>query len=174
MLKFYNTLSRKKEIFKPRRDKKVNIFVCGPTVYDFSHLGHARTYLSYDMLVRYLKFLGYKVFYLQNITDIDDKIIQRAKEKKKSWREIARFFEKEYLKDMRGLKIESVTKYARATEHIKEIQSQVKRLLKKGYAYQIEDGVYYDIKKFKDYGKLSGRTIAVSYTHLTLPTICSV
>ena len=159
MLKFYNTLSRKKQIFRPKVNKKVNIFVCGPTVYDFSHLGHARTYLCYDMLVRYLKFLGYKVFYLQNITDIDDKIIQRAKEKKKSWREIARFFEKEYLKDMRGLKIESVTKYARATEHIKEIQSQVKRLLKKGYAYQIEDGVYYDIKKFKDYGKLSGRTI---------------
>jgi len=158
MLKLYNTLSRKKEIFRPRRDKKVNIFVCGPTVYDFSHLGHARTYIVYDMLVRYLKFLGYKVFYLQNITDIDDKIIKRAKEKKKSWREIARFFEKEYLKDMKALKIESVTKYARATEHIKEIQSQVKRLLTKGYAYQIEDGVYYDIKKFKDYGKLSGRT----------------
>ena len=159
MIKFYNTLTGGKEIFKPRKDKKVNIFVCGPTVYDFSHLGHARTYIGYDMLVRYLKQTGFKVFYLQNITDIDDKIIQRAKEKKKSWRDIARLFEKEYLKDMKTLKIKSVTKYARATSHIKEIQSQVKRLLKKGYAYQIGDGIYYDIKKFKDYGKLSRRTV---------------
>ena len=159
MLKFYNTLSRRKETFRPRKDKKVNLFVCGPTTYDFSHLGHARTYVSYDMLVNYLKFLGYKVFYLQNITDIDDKIIQRAKKEKKRWLELARFFEKEYLKDMKILKIDSVTKYARATSHIKEIQSQVKRLLRKGYAYQIEDGIYYDIKKFKDYGKLSRRSV---------------
>ncbi|MDI6883372.1 MAG: cysteine--tRNA ligase [Patescibacteria group bacterium] len=158
MFKIYNTLSRKKEVFRPRKNKKVNIFVCGPTVYDLSHLGHARTYIFYDMLVGYLKFLGYKVFYLQNITDIDDKIIKRAKEKKKGWQEIARTFEKEYLKDMRALKIVSVTKYARATEYIKEIQSQVKRLLKQGFAYQTKDGIYYDIKKFKDYGKLSKRT----------------
>ncbi len=159
MLKFYNTLSRKKEVFRPRKKKKVNLFVCGPTTYDFSHLGHARTYISYDMLVNYLKFLGYKIFYLQNITDIDDKIILRAKKEKKKWLELARFFEKEYLKDMKALKIDSVTRYARATEHIEEIQSQVKRLLKKGYAYQIEDGIYYDIKKFKDYGKLSRRSV---------------
>ncbi len=158
-LKFYNTLSRKKEVFRPRKKNEVNLFVCGPTTYDFPHLGHARTYISYDMLVSYLKFLGYKIFYLQNITDIDDKIILRAKKEKKKWLELARFFEKEYLKDMKALKIGSVTRYARATEHIKEIQSQVKRLLKKGYAYQIEDGIYYDIKKFKDYGKLSRRTI---------------
>ena len=160
MIKIYNSLSRKKEKFSPGKKGEVNIFVCGPTVYDFAHLGHARTYIFYDMLVNYLKFLGCKVFYLQNITDIDDKIIQRAKEKNKSWREIARFFEKEYKNDMKDLKITSITEYARATSHIREIISQVERLLQKRVAYIIEgDGVYFNIKKFKDYGKLSRRTV---------------
>jgi len=159
MLKLYNTLTRKKELFRPRKGKKVNLFVCGPTVYDYSHIGHARTYLNFDVIAKYLREKGYNVFYLQNITDIDDKIINRARERKISPQKLARDFEKEYLKDMKGLKIDSVTKYARATEHIKEIISQVERLFKKGFAYQIEDGVYYDISKFKDYGKLSRRTV---------------
>jgi len=159
MLKLYNTLSRKKEIFRPRKATKVNIFVCGPTVYDFSHIGHARTYVVFDMIGKYLRQKGYNVFYLQNITDIDDKIIKRAKEKMVSPQMLSRNFEKEYFKDMESLKIDSVTKYARATEHIKGIISQVERLFKKDFAYQIEDGIYYDISKFKDYGKLSRRTI---------------
>ena len=165
MLKLYNTLSRKKEVFKPRTLRqaqgkgKVNLFVCGPTTYDFSHIGHARTYIVFDMITKYLRQKGHDVFYLQNITDIDDKIIKRAKEKGISPQRLARDFEKEYLKDTKSLKIDSVTKYARATEHIKEIISQVKRLLKKGFAYQIKDGIYYDISKFKDYGKLSRRTV---------------
>lgn len=158
-IKVYNTLSRKKELLKPRRGKKLNIFVCGPTVYDFSHIGHARTYIAFDAIVKYLRQIGYKVFYLQNITDIDDKIINRAKNEKINWKDLAKKYEEAYKKDMRSLGIESVSKYARATEHIKEIISQVERLLKKGYAYKIEDGIYYDISKFKDYGKLSGRTI---------------
>ena len=158
-LKVYNTLTRKKEVFKPRRGKKVNIFVCGPTVYDYAHIGHARTYIAFDVIVKYLREKGYDVFYLQNITDIDDKIINRAKKEGISWKEVARKFEKEYKKDIKALGINSVSKYARATKHIKEIVSQVERLLKKGYAYQIEDGIYYDISKFKDYGKLSGRTV---------------
>jgi cysteinyl-tRNA synthetase len=143
---------------KPRKEKKLNLFVCGPTTYDLSHIGHARTYLVFDLITKYLKQKGYRVFYLQNITDIDDKIINRAKEEKVFWKDLSRRFEREYLKDMRALNINSVTKYARATSHIKEIISQVERLLKKGYAYQIKDGIYYDIKKFKDYGKLSKRT----------------
>lgn len=158
-LKVYNTLTRKKEILRPKKGKKLNIFVCGPTVYDFSHIGHARTYVAFDVIVKYLRFKGYDVFYLQNITDIDDKIINRAKKEGISWKELARKFEREYKKDIKALGINSVSKYARATEHIKEIISQVERLLKKGYAYQIEDGIYYDISKFKDYGKLSGRTV---------------
>jgi len=162
MLKIYNTISRKKEILRPRKANKVNIFVCGPTVYDFPHLGHARTYISFDAFVKYLRQKGFSVFYLQNITDIDDKIIARAKEKKTTPKKLAKLFEKEYMKDMKSLKVDSVTKYARATDHIKEIQSQVKRLLDKGYGYKIEDGIYYDISKFKDYGKLSGRTIIMA------------
>ena len=159
MLKLYNTLSRRKEAFGPLKGKKVNLFVCGVTPYDFTHIGHARTYIVFDMMVKYLKRKNYNVFYLQNITDIDDKIIKRAKEKRISWINLSRKFEKEYLKDMKALKVNSVTKYARATDHIKDIIGQIKRLLKKDYAYRIEDGIYYDISKFKDYGKLSRRTV---------------
>ncbi len=162
MLKLYNTLTRKKEVFKPKRKEKVNIFVCGPTVYDFSHIGHARTYVSFDVIVKYLREKGYDVFYLQNITDIDDKVIKRANEKKISWKKLARNFEKEYLKDMKTLKINSVTKYARATDHIKEIISQVKRLKKKGFGYETNNGIYYDIGRFKGYGKLSRRTVVMA------------
>lgn len=159
MLKVYNTLTKKKELFKPLKGKKVNLFVCGPTVYDFSHLGHARTYLIFDMIVSYLKETGFNVFYLQNITDIDDKIINRAREKNIIPEKLARRFEKEHLKDMENLKINSVNKYARATDHIAEIINQIERLIEKGVAYRIEDGIYYDIAKFKNYGKLAGRTI---------------
>lgn len=158
-LKLYNTLSRKKEEFRPRKVKRVEIFVCGPTVYDFPHLGHARTYIVFDMITKHLKQKGYNVFYLQNITDIDDKIIKRAKEKKTNPQKLARDFEKEYLKDMKSLKIDSVTKYARATKYIKEIINQIERLLKNGCAYQIKDGIYYNIGKFKNYGRLSRRTV---------------
>ncbi len=158
MIKLYNTLSRKKETFKPRKADKINLFVCGPTVYDSPHIGHAKTYIFFDVFSKYLRNRGFNVFYLQNITDIDDKIIERAREKNITPEKLARDFEKEYFKDLKSLKINGVTKYARATKHIKEIISQVQRLLKKGYTYQIEDGIYYDIKKFKEYGKLSRRT----------------
>lgn len=159
MIKLYNTLTRKKQVFKPLSKKAVKIYTCGPTVYDFAHIGHARTYIVFDIIVKYLRSRRYKIFYLQNITDIDDKIINRAVEKKVFWRDLSRKFEREYLKDMKALNINSVTKYARATDHIKEIISQIKRLLKKGFVYQIKDGIYYDISKFKNYGKLSKRTV---------------
>lgn len=157
-LKLYNTLSNKKENFRSGWRKKVNIFVCGPTTYDYSHLGHARTYIVFDVICRFLRERRYKVFYLQNITDIDDKIINRAKEKNISWLELARYFENEYKKDIKALNIRSVNKYVRATSCIKEIISQIERLFKRGYAYKTEDGIYYDISKFKNYGKLSKRT----------------
>ncbi len=157
MLKLRNTLTGKKEILRPRKNKKINLFVCGPTVYDFSHIGHARTYVIFDVMAKYLKQSGYSLTSLQNITDIDDKIIERAKIAKTDPKQLAEKFEKEYYKDAEYLKI-SNAKYARATDHIKEIISQVKRLIEKGYAYQLEDGIYYDISKFKNYGKLSKRT----------------
>jgi cysteinyl-tRNA synthetase len=161
-MKIFNTISKKKEILKPfgsARDKKLKLFVCGPTVYDFSHIGHARTYIAFDVIVRYLKAIKFDVFYLQNITDIDDKIIKRAAETQTSPKELAGRFEKEYLQDMKALRVLSVNKYARATDYIPEIVSQVHRLLEKEHAYVVaDDGIYYDISSFKEYGKLSGRT----------------
>lgn len=157
-LKLYNTLTRKKEVFKPRQGRRVNLFVCGPTVYDYMHIGHAKTYIQFDVIVKYLKFRGYRVFYLQNITDLDDKIIKKAKEEKTNPLKLTREFEKYYHQDEKKLGINSVNKYARATDYIKQITKQTKTLIKKGYAYKISDGYYYDIKKFKDYGKLSRRT----------------
>lgn len=157
MIKLYNTLARKKEVFEPRSKLKVNLFVCGPTVYDYSHLGHAKTYVQFDMIAKYLRFRGFKVNYLQNITDIDDKIIKRAQEKKGSWKELSKRYEKEYIKDMASLGVDSVNEYAQATNYIKEIISQVERLIKKGYAYKISDGWYFDLSKDDDYGKLARR-----------------
>ena len=157
-LKLYNTLTRKKETFKPIKDKRVNLFVCGITPYDYAHIGHAKTYVQFDVIAKYLRYKGYNVFYLQNVTDIDDKIIQRAKEKKVKPIDLARNFEKEYQKDMKELGVDSVNKFARATDHIKEIINQVKILMDKGYAYGIEnDGIYFNLGKFPEYGKLSGR-----------------
>jgi cysteinyl-tRNA synthetase len=158
-IKIFNTLTGKKDLIKPRHAGKINLFVCGPTVYDYSHIGHARNYVAFDAFVKYLKISGYSVYYLQNITDIDDKIIARAREKGVSPKDLALAFEQEYLQTMKALGVNSITKYARATAHIKEIISQTQRLLQKGFAYEISgDGIYYDISKFKDYGKLSGRT----------------
>jgi len=155
ILKLYNTLTRKKQVFKPIKGKNVNMFVCGPTVYDFSHLGHAKTYIQFDIIVKYLRYLEYNVFYLQNITDIDDKIIRRANESRITSKELAVKYEKIYHEDEEKLGINSVTKYARATDYINQIVKQVKTLLEKGFAYKIEDGYYFDLSKFKDYGKLS-------------------
>ena len=157
-LKLYNTLTRKKEEFKPIRDKKVNLFVCGITPYDYAHIGHAKTYVQFDIIVKYLRYSGYKVFYLQNVTDLDDKIIQRAAEKKIMPIDLARNFEKEYYADMKALGVDSVDKYARATDNIKVIINQIETLMKKECAYVIEnDGVYFNLGKFPEYGKLSGR-----------------
>ena len=158
-IKLFNTLTKKKETFKPSKGKNVKMFVCGITPYDFAHIGHAKTYVQFDVIVKYLEYRGYEIFYLQNVTDIDDKIIDRAKEKNVKPLDLARNFEKEYLQDMQSLGVNSVDKLARATEHIDEIQKQVKVLMDEGFAYIIEDdGVYFDLGKFPEYGKLSGRS----------------
>jgi len=157
VIKLFNTMTRKKETLKTIQPKKVKMFVCGPTVYDYSHIGHAKTYVQFDMIVKYLRFRGFNVFYLQNITDLDDKIIQRAKEQGTEPKTLAKKFEEEYYKDIKSMGIDSVTEYARATDFIKAIIRQVKTLIKGGFAYEIEDGVYYNLSKFPEYGKLSGR-----------------
>jgi len=135
------------------------MFVCGPTVYDFAHLGHAKTYVQFDMIVKYLRFKGYEVFYLQNITDIDDKIIKKANTEKVSWEDIAKKYKEAYFEDMKNLGVNSVNKYANAMDYIEEIISQVRRLVKKGFGYKISDGYYFDLAKDGDYGKLAGRKI---------------
>jgi len=154
----YNSLTRSKSELGPEI-KELNLFVCGPTVYDNPHIGNARTYLVFDAFVRYLRHKNKKVFYLQNITDIDDKIITRANKEARSWRDIARKYEEIYHSNEKTLGITSVTRYARATDYINDITDQVQRLIKKGCAYKIEgDGYYFDISTFPSYGKLSGRT----------------
>jgi len=158
MIKLLNTLTGQKEEFSPIKGKKVGIFVCGPTVYDWSHIGHARTYIIFDIIVKYLRYKGYKVDFVMNITDIDDKIIDQAKEKGKSWKETAEFYEEAFMEDIKNLGIDSVDKFVRATEHIPEIIKQIKTLIEKGYTYQNNDGIYFDISKFQDYGKLAKRT----------------
>ena len=155
MIKVHDTLSGRLLELTPMHRGRVNMFVCGPTVYDHSHIGHARTYIFFDTVARYLRARGYSVFYLQNITDIDDKIINRAKDEGRSSEEVSEEYLKEYLDDMKNLHVDSVTFYARATLHMDEIISQIKRLQDKGFAYEVGDGVYFDVEKFLDYGKLS-------------------
>ncbi|MDI6644079.1 MAG: cysteine--tRNA ligase [Methanobacteriaceae archaeon] len=168
-MKIYNTMSRKKELLRPLKNNRINLFVCGPTVYDDSHIGHARTYISFDLIARYLKYKGYSLFYLQNITDIDDKIIKRSQEMGVDPLDLARKYEKLYLQDMALLGVENVNLYARATEHIPEIIKQIKTLLDKGYAYETSTGVYFDETKFEDFGKLSRRNIGELNHHRIRP-----
>jgi len=154
----FNSLTQKKTKILKQKNKILKIFVCGPTVYDYPHIGNARAFLFFDSFIKYLKSQGFKVFYLQNITDIDNKIIHKAKEQKTSWKKISSYFEKIYHQNEKALNITSVNKYARATQHIKEIEEQIKLLIKNGLAYEIKnDGIYFDISRFPDYGKLSGR-----------------
>jgi cysteinyl-tRNA synthetase len=156
-LKIHNTLTRKLELFEPISGNRVFMFVCGPTVYDYSHLGHARVFVFFDVVARYLRWLGYSLFYIVNITDVDDKIITRAKERNTHPLVLAREFEQYFREDMLALNITSPNLYPRASDYLKEIFWQIEILLKKGYAYTTETGVYFDITKFSDYGKLSGR-----------------
>jgi cysteinyl-tRNA synthetase len=141
------------------------MFVCGPTVYDQSHIGHARTYLAYDIIARYLRAKGYSVFYLMNITDVDDKIISRANASGQAPLALADRFSKDFYRDMEALGITSVNLYAKASEHVPEIIDQISTLIQKGYAYQAGGDVYFDVSKFPDYGKLSGQNIEQLSVH---------
>lgn len=154
VLKIYNTLTRKKEPFKPIRENMVSIYWCGQTVYDSTHLGHARAYVVADMIRRWLKFRGYNVLYIENVTDIDDKIINRANELGITWKELAEKYTKEleYVMSSLGIHVDFRPK---ATEHVPEMIGIISRLVEKGYAYEISDGVYFDVSKFKKYGALS-------------------
>src|SRR3989344_7582917 len=154
MLKLFNTLARKKQNFKPFSDK-IRIYTCGPTVYDFAHIGNLRTYIFEDILKRTLKLNGFKVKHVMNITDIDDKIIKRSREEGVGYRELGEKYEKAFFEDLAKLKIEKADLYPRATDHINEMISLIERLIKKGLAYKTDDGVFFAINKFPSYGRLS-------------------
>ena len=164
----YSTLTRSKENLETINKNRVNLFVCGPTVYDDAHIGHGRTYISFDTIKRYLEYSGYAVFYIQNITDIDDKIINRSKESGIPAHDIARKFEKRYIEDMTKLNVTGVNLFARATDHLGEIIDQIQRLIDKGFAYESEDGVYFEIEKFEEFGKLSNRKVDELESHRQL------
>ena len=168
-LKLYNSLTRNKDEFKPLKKGRVGIYVCGPTVYGHAHLGHAKSYVSFDVLIRYLHYLGYSVTYVQNITDVghltdnadegEDKIAAAAKKEKKHPMALAEFYTRSYFEDMDRLNCVRPDISPRASGHIIEQIQIVKTLLEKGYAYEANGSVYFDVSKFTDYGKLSGRNV---------------
>lgn len=158
-MKIYNTFTGKKEDFVPLIPDKVNIYVCGVTVYDYCHVGHARSAIVFDVLRRYLKYKGGDVKYVRNFTDIDDKIINRARQENITWDAVARKYTEEYYKDMDRLGVARADVEPKATEHIKEIINIVKGLIDRGYAYEIDGSVYFSVNKFPRYGKLSKRNL---------------
>ena len=155
-MQIYNTLTRKKEEFIPQKEGEYRIYVCGPTVYNYIHIGNARPVVVFDTLRRYLEYRGNKVYFVSNITDIDDKLIKKAQEQGCSMKEVAEKFEAEFIKDSDGLNAKTPTVRPRATEHIEEILDIVKDILDKGYGYVAKNGdVYFRTRAFKEYGKLS-------------------
>ncbi len=168
-LHIYNTLTRRKEEFTPLREGFVGMYVCGPTVYGHSHLGHAKSYVSFDVIVRYLRYLGYKVTYVQNITDVghllgdandgEDRILKASRAEQKHPMEVAEFYTRSYFEDMDALNVLRPDISPRATGHIIEQIEIIKELIVRGYAYEANGSVYFDVHKFPQYGKLSGRTV---------------
>ena len=158
-MKIYNTLTRKKEEFVPIEEGKVKMYVCGPTVYNYFHIGNARPFVVFDTMRKYLEYRGYKVKYVQNFTDVDDKIINRAKEEGVSAGEISEKYIAEYFKDAAALNVKKATVHPKVTETMDDIIQFVQDLIDKGYAYESDGDVYYRARKFKGYGKLSGKNI---------------
>ncbi|MGC1119497.1 MAG: cysteine--tRNA ligase [Candidatus Methanofastidiosia archaeon] len=158
-LNVYNTLTNQKEEFSPLEKNKVRMYVCGPTVYDKCHIGHARCYVAFDVIRRYLEYCGHEVTFVENFTDVDDKIIKKSNETGEDPFEIAERNIKDYFKDMDALNVKRADIYPRATQHIKDMIAFIERLLEKGYAYTVEGDVYFSVEKATDYGKLSGVNI---------------
>lgn len=155
MLKIYNSLSRQKEEFITLKPKQVSMYVCGITPYDTTHLGHAFVYVFFDTLRRYLEFIGYKVSYTQNVTDIDDSILERAKEINEDWKQLGDKWTKRFLNDMKSLNVSMPTNFVKATDSILKMIEMIEILIKRGVAYEREGNVYFDVKKYKGYGELS-------------------
>ena len=158
-MKLFNSMSRKKEEFVPITPGEVKMYCCGPTVYNYIHVGNARPMILFDVLRRYLEYRGYKVTFVQNFTDVDDKIIKRANEEHATSQEISEKYIEEYFKDAHGLGVRDATVHPKATENIQQIIDLVQTLIDKGYAYPVNGDVYYRTKKFEGYGKLSHQPI---------------
>ncbi|RUR81812.1 cysteine--tRNA ligase [Chlorogloeopsis fritschii PCC 9212] len=158
-LTIYNTLTRRKEPFQPQESGHVKMYCCGVTVYDYCHLGHGRSYIVWDIVRRYLQWRGYKVQYVQNFTDIDDKILNRANAEGTSMQEVSERYIQAYFEDIRRLNVMDASEYPRVTENIWVIHQLIRELEKKGYAYAIDGDVYYQVQNFSEYGKLSGRSL---------------
>lgn len=157
MLVIQNTLSGKKEEFKPINPPHVSMYVCGPTVYDYFHIGNARSFLISDMIRRYLEYKGYNVKFVMNLTDVDDKIIHKSKKENRSFSQVADTFTQAFFEDIEKLKVKPATLYPKATGHISEIITLISNLIDNGFAYNIDGNVFYNVARFKDYGKLSGK-----------------
>jgi cysteinyl-tRNA synthetase len=155
MLKVYNTLTRKKQVFKPLKGKEVGLYSCGPTVYNYAHIGNLRTYLFNDLLKRSLQFLGYNVVHVMNITDVDDKTIKTSMKENISLNEFTRKYESIFFDDLSSLNIIRPSHVIRATESIEEMVKLIQNLIEKGYAYKTSDGIYFSINNSKNYGKLA-------------------
>ena len=156
MIQLYNTLTKKKEPFKPLKDGVVGLYTCGPTVYDLAHIGNFRAYVFEDLLHRYLEYSGFKVLRVMNITDVDDKTIKGSQAEGKSLTEYTDRYISAFIEDMEQLRLKKPDYLPRATEHIPEMVSIIKKLLEKGYAYRKDDSIYFSISKFPSYGKLAG------------------
>jgi cysteinyl-tRNA synthetase len=158
-MKLYNTLTKQKEEFIPLNPPEVKMYMCGPTVYDYFHIGNARSFVMSDMVRKYLEYKGYNVIFVMNLTDVDDKIIKKANEENKSAKEVAEFYSKEFFKDIERLKVKKATFYPKATEYMHEMLDMIQKLEEKKIAYNVDGNVFYDVSKFKEYGKLSGKRI---------------
>ena len=159
MLKVYNTLTKQKEEFKPLVPGQVSIYVCGVTPYNHPHIGNARPFVTWDVIKRYFRHLGYKVKHIQNFTDVDDKIIRTANEQGVQWSDISDKYIKSYFEVMDKLNVQHADVYPRVSQTMPEIIDMIKVLVEKGYAYELDGDVYYSVEKFKGYGKLSGRKL---------------
>lgn len=158
-MQIFNTQTRRKEEFKPREEGKVAMYACGPTVYNYIHIGNARTFLTFDVVRRYFAFRGYEVTFVQNITDVDDKIIKRASEEGKTPAQIAAFYTDAFIDAMHRFGVMDPDVRPRATQEIPEMIALVERLIERGHAYQVDGDVYFSVRSFAPYGKLSGRNI---------------
>jgi len=158
-MKIFNTQTKKKEEFVPVKKGEVSIYLCGPTVYDYFHIGNARAFIVFDSFRRFLEYKGYKVKYVTNLTDVDDKILKKSEEEKIEPSQVAQKYIKAFFEDTERLKIKPADYYPKATEHIEDMIDLVKKLIDKGYAYKVNGDVFFEVKKYKDYGLLSGKRI---------------